>query len=70
VAHLTAKDDRECLETIKRLIDFLPQNNREKPKRKESSDSAKREVPELMDLVPIQMSKTYDMKKVIQSIVD
>ncbi len=70
VAHLTAKDDRECLETIKRLIDFLPQNNKEKPKRKESSDPVTREVPELMDMVPIEMSKTYDMKKVIQTIVD
>ena len=38
VVHLTASDDRECLDSIKRLLDFLPQNNREKPSLRECSD--------------------------------
>jgi len=70
VVHLTAKDDRHCLDLIKELMNFLPQNNREKPARKACADSIEREVPELIDIVPIQMSKTYDMKQVIRTIVD
>ena len=70
VVHLTAKDDRHCLDLIKGLLNFLPQNNREKPARKPCADSIEREVPELIDLVPIQMSKTYDMRQVIRTIVD
>jgi acetyl-CoA carboxylase carboxyltransferase component len=70
VTHLTAKDDKECLDRIGRLLGFLPQNNREKPLQKACNDPVDREVPELTDIVPIQMSKTYDMKKVIQAIVD
>ncbi len=70
VVHLAAKDDRECLDFIKRLLDFLPQNNREKPPKKLCTDPLDRETPELVDLVPIQMSKVYDMIEVIESIVD
>ncbi len=70
VTHLTARNDRECLETIKALFDYLPQNNSEKPARTESRDPWDREVPELTDIVPIEMNKTYKMKKVIAAIVD
>jgi len=70
VVHLTARDDKECLDLIRRLLDFLPQNNQDSPSRKPCADPAEREVPELVDIVPIQMSKTYDMKKVILAIVD
>jgi len=70
VTHLMAKDDKECLDLIRRLLAFLPQNNLEKPKRIESGDPEDREVPELMDIVPIEQSKTYDMREVIKKVVD
>jgi acetyl-CoA carboxylase carboxyltransferase component len=70
VTHLTAQDDRDCLDQIKKLLEFLPQNNREKPACIPSTDPSDRLVPELIDLVPIRMAKTYDMKKVISTIVD
>ncbi len=70
VTHISTKDDRECLDSIKHLLQYLPQNNREKPAKRESSDPADREVPELIDMVPIQVNKTYDMRKVIKIIVD
>ena len=70
VTHLTAKNDKECLDTIIRLLDFLPQNNREKQGTKECGDPVDRETPELIDMVPIQMHKTYDMRQVIKAVVD
>jgi acetyl-CoA carboxylase carboxyltransferase component len=70
VVHFDAKDDKECLDLVRRLLDFLPQNNREKPPRKPCADPLEREVPELVEMVPIQMSKAYDMVQVIEKIVD
>ena len=70
VTHLSVKDDRACLDTIKHLLDFLPQNNREKPEIKRCTDPLDRETPELIDMVPIQMKKTYDMRQVIKAVVD
>jgi acetyl-CoA carboxylase carboxyltransferase component len=67
---LTAKNDPFCLDLIKRLIGFLPQNNLESPPCGPCSDPADREVPELMEIVPADMKKSYDMKKVIEKIVD
>ncbi|MDA8124929.1 MAG: acyl-CoA carboxylase subunit beta [Deltaproteobacteria bacterium] len=70
VVHLAARDDKDCLDRIRGLLEFLPQNNREKPLRKPTADPWNRETPELTDIVPIQMSKSYDMKQVIAAIVD
>ncbi len=70
VTQLIARNDRDCLDKIKRLLTFLPQNNLEKPPRKETSDPVDREVPELIEMVPIQMRKTYDMREIIRRVVD
>ena len=70
VAHLITATDQECLDQIRRLLDFLPQNNLEKPPRRLGPDPADRETPELIELVPILPNRTYDMKQVIRVIVD
>ncbi|MCP4752468.1 MAG: methylmalonyl-CoA carboxyltransferase, partial [Proteobacteria bacterium] len=70
VTHLVAKDDRECLDLIVDLLDFLPQNNREKPEISPCTDPEDRLVPEVMDIVPTLGSKTYDMRKLVDIIVD
>jgi acetyl-CoA/propionyl-CoA carboxylase len=51
-------------------LDFLPQNCREKPLRTACNDPVDRQVPELVEVVPIQQSKTYNMKDVIRILVD
>ncbi len=70
VTHLTASDDRACLELIRRLLTYLPQNNRELPAARDAGDPADRPVPELLDIVPVDAGANYDMKKVIGAIVD
>ncbi len=69
VAHTTASNDIECLEDIKKLLSYLPQNNKEK-----AADLAvdlDQEYREnLEDLVPTNANKPYDMKKVIEQIID
>ncbi|HLB30357.1 MAG TPA: acyl-CoA carboxylase subunit beta [Gammaproteobacteria bacterium] len=70
VVHLTADDDRGCLDLIRQLLDFLPQNNQERPPARTCTDPVDREVPELTDIVPIKMSKNYDVKQIIRAIAD
>jgi methylmalonyl-CoA decarboxylase subunit alpha len=70
VVHFPAKNDQACLDTIKRLLRFLPQNNQERPPAEPPTDPIDREVPELAEIVPTDMKKSYDMKKVIKTIVD
>lgn len=69
VAHRTASNDATCLDDIKKLLDYLPQNNRELPKQKpyELSDEIREE---LSNIVPDNPNKPYDMHDVIQGIID
>ena len=70
VVHLTAKNDQVCLDLIKRLLGFLPQNNQESPPSEPPTDPIDRETPELLEIVPTDMKKSYDMKRVIKTMVD
>jgi acetyl-CoA carboxylase carboxyltransferase component len=70
VVHFAAKNDQACLDTIRRLLGFLPQNNQERSPAELLTDPIDREVSELAEIVPTDMKKSYDMKKVIKAIVD
>ncbi|MBP1713655.1 MAG: carboxyl transferase [Deltaproteobacteria bacterium] len=70
VVHFAAKDDRMCLDLIRKVLQYLPQNNLEKPALKMTNDPPDREVSELLEIVPADMKKSYDMKKVIKTVVD
>jgi acetyl-CoA carboxylase carboxyltransferase component len=70
VVHRTAETDRDCLDQIKQLFSYLPQNNTEKPACRKTSDPVDREILRMTEIVPIAMNKTYNMKLVIQAIVD
>lgn len=63
-------NDVETLAEIRRLFDFLPLNNREKPPKRPTFDTAVRDEPSLDSVVPTSASKPYDMHEVIQKIVD
>ncbi len=68
-AHLISPSEPEVLEQVRRLIEFLPQNNKEKPPRvKVENDEDWCE--DLVDIVPIEGTKVYDVRNVIHSIVD
>jgi propionyl-CoA carboxylase beta chain len=68
--HFVADDDRKCLEAVRQMLGFLPQNNRDKPPFVDTGDDPNRMDEELPNLVPDNSSKTYDMKKVVLKIVD
>ena len=70
VADLAMDNDVEALLQTRRFIDFLPANNREKPPRWPTEDSASREDASLDTLVPADASKPYDIKEVITKVAD
>ncbi|MCI0651944.1 MAG: methylmalonyl-CoA carboxyltransferase [Planctomycetes bacterium] len=70
VAHFMARNDRECLEQIRRLVSYLPLNNVEDPPRTPCDDPAERADPELASIVPENSEKPYDMKEVIRRVAD
>jgi propionyl-CoA carboxylase beta subunit len=70
VAHFVHDSEVECLDSIRRLLAFLPQNNREDPPRRQTSDPFDRAGDELLNLIPGEPNRPYDMHGVIRHIVD
>ncbi|MCP5072144.1 MAG: acyl-CoA carboxylase subunit beta, partial [Rhodobacteraceae bacterium] len=70
VADGSFENDMEALMEVRRLIDLLPQNNREKPPVRPFFDDVTREEPSLDSLVPENPNKPYDMKELIAKIAD
>ncbi|WP_179198858.1 acyl-CoA carboxylase subunit beta [Streptomyces alboverticillatus] len=70
VAHFAYDDEETCLEEVRYLLSLLPQNNREMPPSEIAHDPADRVGEALLDLVPADGNRPYDMRKVIEELVD
>jgi propionyl-CoA carboxylase beta chain len=70
VAQFLSPTDEACLEDARYLLSFLPQNNLESPPFAEPADARDRESPELDSIIPDDPAKPYDIKQVIERIVD
>lgn len=70
VAHLLAENEEECLAMIRELLSFIPQNNLEDPPRCPCKDDPRRTDEALQTLVPDNPNKPYNMKDLIESVVD
>lgn len=69
VAHFTAANDVVCLEQVKQLLSYLPQNNQSAPENLpyKLSDEYREE---LENIIPDSPNKPYDMHRVIKGIID
>src|SRR5713226_4300202 len=70
VAQFVAPDEEACLDDARYLLSFLPQNNLEAPPFAEPTDPRDRESPELDSIIPDDPAKPYDIKQVIERVVD
>jgi propionyl-CoA carboxylase beta chain len=70
VADNAYENDVEALLQLRRLMDFLPASNREKPPVRPTADPAERPEPSLDTLIPDNPNKPYDMKELILKVVD
>ena len=70
VADLAFENDVDALLQLRRFMGFLPSSNREMPPRRKTHDPEDRPEPSLDTLVPANPNKPYDMKELIEKIVD
>lgn len=70
VAHFKSASEQECIEDIKRLLSFLPDNNVSDTVYFGETDSAARIIESLNEIIPEESNKAYDMYEVISQIVD
>lgn len=69
VAHTTSANDVECLEDVKKLLSYLPQNNTELPHDLPYTPTDEIRVA-LDTIIPDSANKPYDMKDVINNLID
>ena len=70
VAHFIAKNEYDCMDKIKKLLSYIPQNNTEDTLLVESIDDPNRIDSKLIDILPENPYQGYDIKQIIKSIVD
>ncbi|MFF4083862.1 acyl-CoA carboxylase subunit beta [Streptomyces sp. NPDC001777] len=70
VAHFAYDDEETCIAEVRYLLGMLPSNNRENPPAAPGGDPADRRGDTLLSLVPADGARPYDMRAVIEEIVD
>ncbi|MGQ4717433.1 acyl-CoA carboxylase subunit beta [Streptomyces anulatus] len=70
VSHFAYDDEEACIEDVRYLLSLLPANNRELAPVERSGDPADRLNESLLDVVPAGAGQAYDIRKVIEEIVD
>ncbi|MBI4495604.1 MAG: methylmalonyl-CoA carboxyltransferase [Deltaproteobacteria bacterium] len=70
VAHFFSVSEEECFRQIRRLLSFLPGSNGESPPIRYGGDPLDRPNPKLLEIVPVDGKRPYNVVKVIEEIVD
>ncbi len=70
VAQFVAKNEYQCMDMVKILLSYIPQNNTEEPPHVETNDDPNRLDNNLINIVPENPLQPYDMKEIIHSILD
>lgn len=70
VAHFSADDEEDCMDIIRQLLSYMPQNNMEDPPLATPTDDPQRMDEALDTIVPDSPTKPYDMKEIIRHVVD
>jgi propionyl-CoA carboxylase beta chain len=70
ISHFTHDSEPACLLAVRELLGYIPSNNLDEPPLHASGDPDDRADEGLLDLVPEQPNKPYDMHDVIRRVVD
>ena len=65
-----ADNEEDCLLKCRELLSYLPAHNMEKPPVMYSSDDPDRREEELLEIVPVDSSKPFNMSRLISLVVD
>ncbi len=70
-AHLVAKNDEECLQTVRKIFSYLPSNNEEMPPVVDSGEDDSLRTDETLEtIVSANFRQAYDMRRVVRRVVD
>jgi len=69
-AHFACENDEETIESIRELLDYLPSNNLEEAPDIMMDDDPERTCDDLDTIIPEDAKMPYDMKAVIESVLD
>ncbi|MEC7870691.1 MAG: acyl-CoA carboxylase subunit beta [Chloroflexota bacterium] len=69
VAHFVFENEKDCINQVKKLLNFIPANNVENPPKKNFQKEIV-QVPELRTIIPEKSTQPYDKKNVILNILD
>ena len=70
VAHFVGLDEKNTLDMVKELLDYLPSSNIEKPPMMETGDPYDRMDDRLNEIVPVNPNKPYEVRELISIVVD
>ncbi len=70
VAHFKVQDERAMMALLRELLSYLPQNNLEEAPDLRTDDPRDRACPDLVELVPVNPNKPYDMRELIREVAD
>ncbi len=70
VAHFVAPDEAACLALLREILSFIPQNNLEEAPPKTTQDPSDRICPDLVELVPTNPNRPYDIKDLLSTVAD
>lgn len=70
VAHFVTQNEYECFDCIRDLLSYIPQNNSQIPPSASVSDDPNRTNPDMLSLIPTNPLQPYDMKDIINGVVD
>ncbi len=70
VCHFTADDEKSCLLLVRELLNYLPSNNVDDPPISKTTDPPSRTDIKIRKLIPDNPKLPYDVKEVIDSVVD
>ena len=70
VTHFIANTEEELLMSIRELLSFLPQNNMDETRKQNCTDDINREDASLGSIIPADPNIPYDMKEIIERVVD
>ena len=70
VSHFIVKKEEKCYKKIRKLLTYIPSNNRETPKRIIPKDKIDRIDKKLDEIIPKDPKKPYDMKEIVHIVID
>ena len=70
VAHFAAENEQEVFESVRKILGYMPSNNMENPPVEPANDDPNRMEEALLNIVPTDPNKPYEMRDIIKYIVD